>query len=433
MSHSKPFSRSRRRFLLGGTALGLIGGAAWLRPAPLGGDHDGYFQRLNEVLRGQGDYRPQLLVDQQRLFANLNTLTASLAGQYHYRIVAKSLPSIELLRTVMTRAGTNRLMVFHQPFLNQVAQQIPDADVLLGKPLPVQAAHQFYRELAAGEAAGFEPARQLQWLVDSPQRLAQYRELAQALNQPLRINIEIDVGLHRGGVQALAELAQMLTEIEQAPLLSFAGLMGYEAHIAKAPGRNDWLRDQAMARYQAFVDQAEQTLGRSIADLTLNTGGSTTYTLYRDQQDRIAPNEIAAGSALVMPTDFDLPTLAGHVPAAFIATPVLKVIDRTDIPGAPGLGRLMGWWNPNRARALFIYGGYWKAIPESPAGLSINPVYGRSTNQEMLNASADLRLQPDDWVFLRPTQSEHVFLQFGDLVRYDNDHQQLAGHWPILG
>lgn len=431
MSQADGFSPTRRRLLLGAGALALAGTAGWMRPPEAGGGHSAYFQQLEAALRQDSRYQPRLIVDRQRLIANIDLLSQQLAGLFNYRIVAKSLPSIPLLKLVMARTGSQRLMVFHQPFLNRVAAELPAADVLLGKPMPVQAARQFYRELtpAAGDQ-GFDPARQLQWLIDSPQRLAQYEQLAAELAQPLRINIEIDIGLHRGGVRDPEQLVPMLQQIEQSPRLSFAGFMGYEPHIIKVPGSASWHRDQAMARYQAFVDQAEQTLGRSIRDLTLNTGGSTTYSLYRGQQTHIAANEIAAGSALVKPTDFDLPTLAGHQPAAFIAAPVLKVVDQPEIPGIPGLGRLMGWWNPNRTRAVFIYGGDWKANPESPPGLSANPLYGRSTNQELLNGSASLTLQPDDWVFLRPTQSERVFLAFGDIACYDE--QRIREHWPVL-
>ena len=52
----------------------------------------------------------------------------------------KSLPSLPLLQETMTESGSDRLMLFHQPFINQVAANVPDADILLGKPLPVTAA-----------------------------------------------------------------------------------------------------------------------------------------------------------------------------------------------------------------------------------------------------------------------------------------------------
>ena len=159
----------------------------------------------------------------------------------------------------------------------------------------------------------------------------------------------------------------------------------------------------------------------------LNAGGSPTYQLY-DEGD-FPFNELAAGSCLVKPTDFDLPSLADHQPASYIATPVLKHLDTLEIPGID-LGAVQTWWNPNRAQTFFTYGGYWKAVPESPPGLSINPLFGRSTNQEMLNGSNRITLQPDDWVFLRPTQSEFVFLQFGDIAVLNRG--TIEALWPVF-
>ena len=236
------------------------------------------------------------------------------------------------------------------------------------------------------------------------------------------------------------ELLAMLELIQRSPSLSFAGLMGYEPHIAKAANKFEgtfspavdltaaYLRDKAMAAYAHYVDIAKSHLGEAWPrDAVLNCGGSPTYQLY--DEGRYPFNELAAGSCLVNPTDFDLPTLADHQPSSFIATPVLKTADRVQIPGI-NLGPLQGLWDPNRQRTVFTYGGYWKAQPVSPAGLSENPLYGRSTNQEMLNGSRAIGLDVDDWVFLRPTQSEFVFLQFGDIAVYDNG--AISDHWPVF-
>jgi hypothetical protein len=70
-----------------------------------------------------------------------------------------------------------------------------------------------------------------------------------------------------------------------------------------------------------------------------------------------------------------MPTLADHQPAAYIATPVLKTMEKLKIPGID-LGGLQSAWDPNRARTFFTYGGYWKAKPESPRGCSIIPCTG---------------------------------------------------------
>jgi len=327
---------------------------------------------------------------------------------------------------VMEAAGSQRLMVFHQPFLNQVAAHFPQADILLGKPMPVVAARNFYRNFTGG---GFDPAQQLRWLLDTPERVTQYAALAQGLGQDMRVCIELDVGLHRGGVRSDAQLIAMLDLLSASQRLHFCGFMGYEPHIVKVPlGSPEGHRDKAMAVYQHYIDVAQAHLGqRWPQDALLNAGGSPTYQMYNEGNYPI--NELATGSCLVMPTDFDMPTLADHEQACFIATPVLKALDTLEIPGID-LGAVQSLWDPNRRRTFFTYGGYWMAKHESPPGLATNSLFGRSTNQEMLNGSRNIDLQPDDWVFLRPTQSEFVFLQFGDIAVYDEGG--IVARWPVL-
>jgi D-serine deaminase-like pyridoxal phosphate-dependent protein len=385
-------SWNRRRFLTAAAVLGAGGLGLALRPSDRGASHARYYVELSKALDKAGLARPTLVIDQQRLFANADVLRGHLEDKYAYRVVAKSLPSLPLIETVMKRTKTDRLMVFHQPFLNLTAQALPTADVLLGKPMPVAAAARFYDQ---HDGSGFDPSRQLQWLIDSNQRLAQYQQLARQLNMPMRINLEIDVGLHRGGLSKVEELAEVIRVIEADSLLTFSGFMGYEPHVVKIPGiigGSPKAFEKAQTTYRDFVTATERLLDRPIQDLTLNAAGSPTYQLYEGDE---SANELSAGSGLVKPTDFDLATLADHQPAAFIA-----------------------------------YGGYWKAVPESPAGLSVNPIYGHSTNQEMLNGSASIDLRQDDWVFLRPTQSEHVFLQFGDIAVYDDG--EIVERWPVF-
>ena len=414
----------RRSLIVGGAAaLGL----GWLmRPGDNGAGHSRYFQDMSTALDGAELARPTLVIDRSKLLANINTVVNHLDGRFHYRIVAKSLPSLPLLGAVMEASGSNRLMLFHQPFINQVAARYPQADILLGKPMPVAAAHNFYRQFEGG---GFSAESQLRWLVDTPERVLQYDQLAQVLGQVMQVCIELDVGLHRGGVHNDQQLIAMLDQITASPKLNFCGFMGYEPHIVKVPvGSAESYRDKAMAIYQHYIDLARGHLGaRWPEDVVLNAGGSPSYEMYN--RGSYPVNELATGSCLVKPTDFDLPTLADHKPASYIATPVLKSLDTLEIPGID-LGAVQSLWDPNRARTFFTYGGYWKALPESPPGLVYNNLFGRSTNQEMLNGSKNIHLQPDDWVFLRPTQSEFVFLQFGDIAVYDGG--AIVERWPVF-
>lgn len=419
----------RRSFLLGTAALAAAGaGLLMARPRDAGGGYDDYFRALNDELRRHGPMRPCLVLDLDRLDHNIGVLRESIRAPKHFRVVAKSLPSEKLIGYVFDKAQTNRLMAFHQPFLNIEARSFPDSDILLGKPLPVRSAQLFYEQ----HKGRFDPVRQLQWLIDTPERLNQYLELARGLATRLRINIEIDVGLHRGGAQTTAALDTLLALIRQHPQqLEFAGFMGYDPHVVKLPriaGTRESLFAQVLARYQMFVEFARgryADLWRD--DLTLNGAGSPTYRLHGADSPA---NDLAVGSGLVKPTDFDLDTLAGHVPALFIATPVLKITDGLALPELDGLSRVLRGWDPNQQRGFFIYGGYWKAKPESPQGLRTNPMYGRSSNQELLTGSTGIQLKPDDQVFLRPTQSEGVMLEFGDLLV--TRAGRIVDRWPVL-
>lgn len=376
---------------------------------------------LSRALRAAGIAHPVLVIDRRRLDANVDALRRTLSGtRLATRVVVKSLPSRPLIAAIADRIGTRRLMVFNGPMTLETARFRPDADLLLGKPLAAAEVAATCEALRAVDG----PAARPQWLVDTPGRIQAYAEVASASERRLRISVEIDVGLHRGGFATAADLASGLDMIRAAPGLEFAGLMGYDPHVPRAPSP-----ERAYAtverRYRESVDVVRERLGGDLAAYTFNTAGSPTYALHtRD------PNatEVAVGSAFVKPRDFDLATLAHHEPAAFIATPVLKALDRLRIPGIESLAGVMTFFDANAERAFFIHGGHWLAEPESPPGLEFNGLFGRSSNQELLTGSRSVDLRPDDYVFFRPTQSEAVLLQFGDLLVYDGE--QIAERWP---
>ena len=191
--------------------------------------HNAYFSKLNSLLKRQGPGHPVMLLDAMRMNHNLDQIIESVGADKQYRVVVKSLPSVPLLTHVTERAKTKALMVFHQPFLNAIAEQFSDADVLIGKPMPVQAVRSFYRK---HKNATFGAAKQIQWLVDSEQRLLQYQALARELGVSMGINFEIDVGLRRGGFVDPEALSQALRIIEADPKhLQVRGLMGYEPQL----------------------------------------------------------------------------------------------------------------------------------------------------------------------------------------------------------
>lgn len=410
----------RRTVLTGGGAVALTGLGIWaMRPEKVGAMHDPYFSRLCAAVQREGINRPVLVIDQQRLNANSQAIRTSVTqAGLALRIVAKSLPAPQLLDAVMTRTGTQRLMVFSAQMLAQLAAHHPGADYLLGKPLPVA---EFLRLV---DLAGPAFAAQVQWLIDTPARLAQYVDSARARGITLRVSFEIDVGLHRGGFADAPTLAQAARSAQSAGA-EIAGLMGYDPHVPKMPNPAGAYSESQNAYGAALA--VLQDGGLDPARLTCNSAGSPTFR--RHCQNTVA-SEVSVGSAFVKPGDFDYPDLADLTPAAFVVTPVLKADYDQQLPGAEAFSGAMHWWDRNTTRGFFIHGGHWLAKPVSPQGLQYSSLFGRSSNQELLTGSTQIDLKPDDAVVLRPDQSEALFLQFGDIAVFDGS--RIAQFWPTL-
>lgn len=391
-----------------------------------------YFQQLNRTLKAHQRAIPSLIIDRDRLNENIDTLLRALRPGLDFRIVVKSLPSSDLLRYIMAKSGSHKLMAFHQPFLSDLSRWLDDrADILLGKPMPVKTVAYYYQTVRSEN--GFDPYGQVQWLVDTRQRGLEYLELARALGRPLRLNLEIDIGLHRGGFTDPESLGEALQLIQDNPKhLRLSGLMGYEPHVVKlpkiirSPQRAFQLADNL---YKACIDTIrEQYPALWSEQLTFNGGGSPTLTLHAARDSVL--NELSAGSCLVKPTTFDIPSLQDYQAAGFIATPVLKKMEGTTLPG---LEKVAGWISrllPSYRHAYFIYGGYWQADYVFPQGTKENPLFGPSTNQSMINIPAGADLEVDDFVFLRPHQSEFVFLQFGNILVCQGG--QIEEEWALL-
>lgn len=410
----------RRTFFIGGGALIAAGtGAMLLRPAEEGAMHSDYFKNLAGALGRAGLNRPTLVIDRQRLAANIAAIRQSVEkARLPLRVVAKSLPSPKLLDAVLAGMGSDRLMVFSAEMLLQLLPARPQADYLMGKPLP---ASEYARVI---DTAGKDAVGNVQWLIDTPLRLSEYVAVAKARGVPFNASLEIDVGLHRGGFADPGELAAAVKSAIAANA-KISGLMGYDPHVPKMPSP-----DKA---YTATQDAYRNAIGilkaadLDISAMTLNGAGSPTF---RRHCKGTVANEVSVGSAFVKPGDFDYEDLADLAPTAFIATPVLKASGDQQLPGLEPLSSALHWWDRNTERGFYIHGGHWLAKPASPEGLQYSKLFGRSSNQELLTGSRKIDLKPGDTIFLRPDQSEALFLQFGDIAVFDGG--EIAESWPTL-
>lgn len=391
----------------------------FLKPKDEGSAYQEYYFALNQELKTNGFGKPVVLLDLDRLDENLSTLSKNIPPPLHYRIVVKSLPSLDLLRYITKATKTNRLMVFHSGDLVMLLgdREFSSFDILLGKPMPVRALEDIYLKTKV------DRFQKIHWLVDTETRMNQYLEFAKSKNIKLNLVLEIDIGLHRGGFVNPKETNQILSIFQNHQKnLEFGGFMGYEPHVASVPSllgdKNEAIEKEigsSLKKYERFVQSGKESFPSLFdKELLLNGGGSKTYRFYQKNQNVV--NDVSVGSALVMPTDFDVSTLVEHKPAFFIAAPVLKRLEGTTIPFLESISFLFPLWNPNLQVTYFIYGGAYLAKKESPQGLFDNSLYGVSTNQGILNGSLATGLKPDDYVFFRPTQSEKVMAEMGEVV-----------------
>ncbi len=386
------------------------------------GQDEHYFRDVASALKRAHYYRPTLVIDLDRLNGNLSVVKRTLPPTLGLRIVDKSLPSIPLIGHIMEALETKRIMSFHLPVTLAVLDAFPDAEILYGKPMPAAAIHHVLSTLASEERERL--LRQTVWLVDTVDRLNQYGDIAAGQNAAMRIAFEVDCGMHRGGFPDPASLKIAVERLSQFPLLACEGLLAYEAHIPEIPalfGGASAEQAKVKQRLAAFVDVLPAEC-RNI----INTGGSKTTVTYTADS---SANDVAMGSGFIMPTDFDVEALSHLQPAAFIATPVLKVLE-TRLPGPLAVTRLLQALGLFPRKGCFIYGGKWFADPVWPPGMKENSIWGLSSNQQLMALPSTTNVSVDDLVFFRPTQSEAVLQYFGALAIYSKG--EIVDAWPVL-
>ncbi len=409
----------------------------FLKPRDRGGAHDEYFSAINKKLKEHTDGTPKIFCDLDRLDRNIYRILKAAGNGNKLRIVTKSLPCIDMLKYIMDKTGTNRLMCFHAPFIPAILAEIGyNIDILLGKPLPAESAGTFFNTIPKKEKA----ASAIQWLVDTPERLAEYKHLAEKYKLRIRVNIELDIGLNRGGVTSTETLHAMFEEIRENPgHLVFSGFMGYEGHVPHGPSlfnREGAVRRtlvKSMDRYRNFCRYAEKHFNDLYSGAnTFNSGGSGTFRFFTDE---FPVTGIAVGGAFLRPAGYPAISVDELEPAIFIAAPVIKKPGPVRVPFVEFLTPLLTWWNPNMKQSFSAYGGGWAGKIISPPGidplemLNDPPNQNLLPNQTLLSVSERVPLDIGDNIFYWPCQSDAMF-QFNALLTIRGG--AITGEWKTF-
>lgn len=378
-----------------------------------------YFAQLSRDLDAAGIGTPTVFIDMDRVDANIDAIATAIPAPMRFRIVEKSLPSLDLLAYVSERSGSLDFMVLHLPFLPPLLERIPEAQVLIGKSHLTSAVASFFDAFPAGTDLG-AIARRVTFLADNPARLGELLSLGVELGIALRVAIELDVGLKRSGVTDPADLRAMLNVFLGSADIQFAGFLGYDGHVAHSPGGGgalDLAWSEATEAYRAFVDVLEAPEFAALASLPgliFNSGGTSTYPMY---STGTPVNDVAVGGGVLRPGGYPNHVIGELLPAIFIATPVFAEYSEPRLPffsDEQSADILEG------KKGLTIGGGGWPAYFTHPPGIAPAPFISDATdhsmvpNQGMVTAPAETEIGPGDWVFYHPRQSDALF-QFEQL------------------
>jgi len=174
--------------------------------------------------------------------------------------------------------------------------KLSEADVMAaGGIRDILVANQVVGERKVARLAGLQRHASVMVGVDHPLQIAAIGQAAQRVSTEVRVLVEVDIGLHRCGVdpgQPAVELAQLA---ESTSGIVFAGLMGYEGHTLRLP--DDEKREacaQAIGLLAETKAQIEAT-GLSVGIVSAGGTGSLAFT-----PDCPGVTEVQAGGGIMM-------------------------------------------------------------------------------------------------------------------------------------
>jgi len=320
------------------------------------------------------------------------------------------------------------------------------ADYLLGMPMSTKAARLFLNEaFSSGISAG--ALHQIQWLVDTPARMNDYLGIAMDFSLNMRISVEIDVGLHRGGAPNTTAMLDMLDMIAiNSNYLNFSGFMGYDGHVPNNPfikigGPAVFYKSLAKCAqtYSSFVKAGKSRYPAWFSrPVSLNGAGSLTIAAYRNLSQSPL-NDYSVGSAFMKPADFDFFTLVATSPALRVAGPILKFMGQEPVvPYVDDWWRLIEKLDPNDfCQGFFVEGGGFPATVTEIPRVVPNPFYGTDSGVNLLptqglyHANCSVSVGQGDHVFFRPKEAD-LMVAFKRITLLQGPQHAVAGTWSTI-
>lgn len=381
------------------------------------------YDRYHKAIAGEP--LPTALVDLDALDENVDAVVSRLHGSGKtLRIGTKSIRSVDLIRRILHRAGPSfrGLLAYAPAEARYLAAQGFD-DILVAYPTaqPADA-----RLLAEANQEG----KRVSITVEEPIHLDILEAAAAARGVRIPVVVDIDVSLRRLGgrvhlgvrrspLHEARDVADFAERIASSPHLEFAGLLGYEAHIAGLPDRTPIgpLPPGAKRAMKRLACAAVTTLRAEITSeferrrlpIPLFNGGGTGSVAF--SLGDAALTEITVGSGFLGSHLFDHYDDFRPEPAAFFA---LQVTRRP----APGFVTCQG----GGLIASGAAGPDRLPIPWLPEGLSLLDLEGAGEVQTPLAVPPHVTLALGDPVFFRHAKAGELATFFRDYLLVRGDH-----------
>jgi hypothetical protein len=401
------------------------------------------YTRYNKVLR---QFRPGLdtvFVDLDILDQNIATIQKMVGPQFSYRTVTKGLPCIGLIDYIMMKNHSPKLMTFSEGVLDAVLNNFSTqaVDVMQGREMPVAGVKRLLNKHS------LQSLLNVRWIVDTIDMAQQYA----ALNLPLKVCVELECGVMRGGPTTPDELLAILKVIANSKMV-FSGFMGYDGQVIYAPltaqipnapfiVTSDQEFINVNQKYDAFIAAAKAAYPQWIKNphIVFNGGGSTTLNYYSAKPIvNTQINDISFGIGYLCPSNYAQWLEAfGLVNACYCVTFVNKVITPAQAPFEPGyFPALVAAGNPMLQTEYYVNSGAFPGArvypgnpdpnnPTTPA-LIDNPFVPNDPSGELFSNEQQFFgptgiLNIEDYVFFRPYESSAV-AWLGTLIGIRGDH-----------
>jgi D-serine deaminase-like pyridoxal phosphate-dependent protein len=136
--------------------------------------------------------------------------------------------------------------------------------------------------------------------VDDPANVDELSQACSAKGVPLRVLVEVDIGMGRCGVSPGQTVLKLARQVDRAPQLRFAGLLAYEGHLVSIKDPQERAR-KVNAAFAPLQETAELLARAELPAQIVSGGGTGTY----DVTGTCPPvTEIEAGSYVFMDSTY---------------------------------------------------------------------------------------------------------------------------------